>query len=222
MMARPDKPSPGAAYSQGTLFIVSAPSGAGKTSLVKALLERDGDLHLAVSCTTRAARPGEIDGVHYHFLTEDEFQRRIDAGDFLEHAVVFGRRYGTTAAAVRDGLERGQDLLLEIDWQGARQVRSHWPDAVAIFILPPSLAALEERLRGRAQDDDAVIAERMARACDEVSHYGEYDYLLVNDQFAAALAALSAVIVAERQRLVRQRGRLGPLLEALVPVRDGH
>lgn len=216
MMARPDKPSPGAAYSQGTLFIVSAPSGAGKTSLVKALLERDGDLHLAVSCTTRAARPGEIDGVHYHFLTEDEFQRRIDAGDFLEHAVVFGRRYGTTAAAVRDGLERGQDLLLEIDWQGARQVRERMPEAVSIFVIPPSLTALEARLRGRGQDSDAVIAGRMARACDELSHYPEYDYLLVNDRFDTALAQLQAIILAERLREARQAARHGAALASML------
>ncbi|MBK1700259.1 guanylate kinase [Thiococcus pfennigii] len=202
---------------RGVLFIVSAPSGAGKTSLVKALLARDPALHLAVSCTTRSPRPGEVDGVHYHFLDEAEFRCRIAAGAFVEHAEVFGNRYGTTAAAVHEVLDRGHDLLLEIDWQGARQVRARWPEAVGIFILPPSLAVLEERLRGRGQDGDAVIAGRMARACDELSHYGEYDYLVVNDAFDEALATLAAIAVAERHRRVVQEARLAGLLAELAP-----
>ncbi|AGA89594.1 guanylate kinase [Thioflavicoccus mobilis 8321] len=200
---------------QGVLFIVSAPSGAGKTSLVKALLERDAMLHLAVSCTTRAPRRGEVDGVHYHFIDEPEFLRRIAADAFIEHAEVFGNRYGTTAAAVHEVLGRGDDLLLEIDWQGARQVRARWPGAVGIFILPPSLAVLEERLRGRGQDEDAVIAGRMARARDELSHYGEYDYLVVNDDFEQAVATLAALVIAERHRREPQEVRLSGLLGEL-------
>lgn len=208
--------------STGALFIVSAPSGAGKTTLVRALLSRDPELRLAVSCTTRAPRPGEIDGVHYHFLDDTEFDRRLAAGSFLEHAEVFGNRYGTTVASVREVLERGHDLLLEIDWQGARQVRIHWPGAIGIFVLPPSLSVLEERLRARAQDNEAVIAGRMARARDELSHFDEYDYLVVNDGFEQALEALAAVVLAERQRRARQRVRLRELLEQLVPAANGH
>lgn len=210
-------PGPAGQAARGVLFIVSAPSGAGKTSLVKALLGRDPALHLAVSCTTRAPRPGEVDGVHYHFLDETEFRRRIAAGAFIEHAEVFGNRYGTTAAAVHEVLERGEDLLLEIDWQGARQVRARWPGAIGIFILPPSLAVLEERLRGRGQDGEAVIAGRMARASDELSHYGEYDYLVVNDAFDEALATLAAIVVAERHRRAPQEARLTWLLAELAP-----
>jgi len=219
-MADPQYPRPASrapVTARGILFIVSAPSGAGKTSLVKALLGRDRALHLAVSCTTRAPRPGEVDGLHYHFLNETEFLRRIADGDFIEHAEVFGNRYGTTAAAVHEVLDRGQDLLLEIDWQGARQVRARWPEAVGVFILPPSLAVLEERLRRRGQDGEGVIAARMARAHDELSHYGEYDYLLVNDDFERAVAALTAVVVAERHRRPGQESRLAGLLAELAP-----
>lgn len=211
-----DSHAPAHAPSQGLLFIVSAPSGAGKTSLVKALLERDEALHLAVSCTTRAPRPGEEDGIHYHFLTEDTFLERIAAGSFIEHAEVFGHRYGTTAAAVHQVIDQGHDLLLEIDWQGARQVRRHWPSAIGIFILPPSLAVLVARLRGRGQDDETVIASRMAQARDELSHYSEYDYLVVNDDFERAVTHLAAIVRAERQRRTRQQDRLKNLLTELV------
>jgi guanylate kinase len=186
--------------SRGALFIVSAPSGAGKTSLIKALRERNPDLHLAVSFTTRAPRPGEQDGVHYHFVDANAFLRMIDAGEFLEHAQVFGNRYGTSECTVRSSLEQGQDLLLEIDWQGAQQVRERFPAAVSIFILPPSANALEERLRRRGQDDNQVIAGRMAEARSEISHYGEYEYLVVNDNFDTALDELSCLIRAERLR----------------------
>lgn len=201
--------------SRGVLFIVSAPSGAGKTSLVKALLERDQGLSLAVSFTTRAARPGEQDGVHYRFVGKDEFLRMVGAGEFLEHAHVFGNRYGTAVATVRSELDRGRDLLLEIDWQGARQVRERFPFAVSIFVLPPSARALEQRLRGRGQDSDAVIAGRMAEARSEMSHYGEYDFLVVNDVFDTALDELGCLVRAERLRRDHCAPRLATLLAEL-------
>ncbi|EXJ16044.1 guanylate kinase [Imhoffiella purpurea] len=200
---------------RGILFILSAPSGAGKTSLVKALLERDPALTLSVSCTTRAARPGESDGVHYHFLDRERFRSEIAAGVFLEHAEVFGNLYGTREPDVRDCLECGQDLVLEIDWQGARQVRQRFEDAVSVFVLPPSVEELERRLRGRGTDADEVIARRMQQAHDEMLHYAEYDYLVVNDRFETALDALAAIATAERLRLGQQRPRLAPLLDPL-------
>jgi guanylate kinase len=201
--------------SGGILFIVSAPSGAGKTSLVKSLLANDRGLGLAISYTTRRPRPGEQNGVHYHFVDASTFGAMVDAGDFLEHAEVFGNRYGTAEATVRAELVRGRDLVLEIDWQGARQVRTRFPAAVSVFVLPPSLAALEERLRGRGQDGPEVIAGRMARARSELSHYGEYDYLVVNDRFEDALFDLGCVVRAERLRHDRQAERLSGLLTGL-------
>jgi guanylate kinase len=201
--------------SGGILFIVSAPSGAGKTSLVKALLANDRGLGLAISYTTRRPRPGEQNGVHYHFVDASTFGAMVDAGDFLEHAEVFGNRYGTAEATVRAELVRGRDLVLEIDWQGARQVRTRFPAAVSVFVLPPSLAALEERLRGRGQDGPEVIAGRMARARSELSHHREYDYLVVNDRFEDALFDLGCVVRAERLRHDRQAERLSGLLTGL-------
>ena len=189
----------------GILFIVSAPSGAGKTSLVKALLERTPTLGLAVSATTRPTRPDEQDGVHYHFLTVDAFRAEIAAGDFLEYAEVFGNQYGTREADVRRGLVAGRGLILEIDWQGARQVRERFPTAVGVFILPPSWSELERRLRSRGTDSDAVIARRLAQAHEDCTHWGEYDYAVVNDHFETALADLTAIVTAERLRTARQR-----------------
>ncbi len=200
----------------GILFIVSAPSGAGKTSLLKALLASDARLGLSVSHTTRAPRPGEQGGVHYHFVDRAGFAALVDQGAFLEHASVFGNAYGTTEAAVRDGLAAGRDLVLEIDWQGARQVRARFPAAVSIFILPPSLAALRERLAARGQDSAEVIARRTAAARAELAHYGEYDYLVVNDQFTAALADLGAIVRAERLRTACQTDRWSGLLAELL------
>jgi guanylate kinase len=202
--------------SRGVLFIVSAPSGAGKTSLVKALIERDPDLDLTVSYTTRLARPGEVDGVHYNFVDAAEFLRMVGADEFLEHAEVFGNRYGTAELTVRSGLEQGRDLLLEIDWQGARQVRKRFPEAVSVFVLPPSAGALEQRLRGRGQDNDKVIAERMAQARSETSRYSEYDYVLVNDVFDTALDDLFCLVRAERMRLRNCEARLSRLLAELL------
>lgn len=187
----------------GILFVISAPSGAGKTSLVKALLEQDPGLALSVSCTTRAPRAGEQDGVHYHFLDRDRFESAVAAGEFMEHAEVFGNLYGTRESDLRAHLEAGRDLILEIDWQGARQVRRRFPATVSLFILPPSLAELERRLRGRGTDSDAVIAQRLGQAREDLGHWSEYDYLIVNDRFESALGELQAIVTAERRRSAR-------------------
>ncbi|TVQ88062.1 MAG: guanylate kinase [Chromatiaceae bacterium] len=198
----------------GILFVVSAPSGAGKTSLLQALLECDDQLGLSVSYTTRSPRPGEIDGRHYHFVDQARFEAMLTADAFVEHARVFDQCYGTAAATLATALGRGADLLLEIDWQGARQVRQRFADAVSIFIAPPSVAVLEQRLRGRGQDSVEVITRRMAAARAELSHYGEYDYLVVNDRFEDALDDLRAIVRAERLRRARQVPRLQGLLGA--------
>jgi guanylate kinase len=197
---------------EGNLFIVSAPSGAGKTSLLRTLLERDPRLALSVSSTTRTPRAGETDGVHYHFLTHGVFRAAVAAGAFLEHAEVFGNLYGTRESDVRERLAEGRDLILEIDWQGARQVRERLPGAIGIFILPPSLAELERRLRTRATDSDEVIARRLAQARDDMTQAPDYDYLVVNEEFETALKDLAAIVVAERLRTARQVGRVANLL----------
>lgn len=201
----------------GHLFIVSAPSGGGKTSLTRALIPRLADLgyraEISVSWTTRAPRPGEQEGVHYHFVDQDRFLAMIDQGEFLEHAEVFGRRYGTSATTASRLLEQGIDVILDIDWQGARQVRQTAPDAKSIFILPPSLAALEQRLRARGQDDEQTIRDRMALARDEMSHWPEYGALIVNDQFERALDELTALFVAPRLGREQQSARHCELLE---------
>lgn len=190
----------------GTLWILSAPSGAGKTSLVTALLARLDQIRVSVSHTTRAPRPGEEDGVHYHFVSSAEFENLLARQEFLEHARVFDNRYGTSRIWVEEQLATGTDVILEIDWQGARQVRAQLPEAIPVFILPPGLPALEQRLRGRGQDDEAVIARRMADAEAEISHYPEYDYLIFNDDFDTALAELQAIVLARRaRREVRER-----------------
>lgn len=196
----------------GILFIVSAPSGAGKTSLVRALLERVPGLSLSLSCTTRSPRPGETDGIHYRFLTQEHFRTAVAEGAFLEHAEVFGHLYGTREPDVRACLAAGRDLILEIDWQGARQVRQRLLGSVGIFILPPSMAELERRLRHRATDSDAVIARRLAQARDDMRHAADYDYLVVNGDFGSALDALAAIVAAERLRAVRQVSRVSELL----------
>lgn len=202
--------------SRGTLFIVSAPSGAGKTSLVARLLEIRKTLTVSVSHTTRAPRPGEEDGRHYHFIDAETFLAMIEDGEFLEHARVFDNYYGTAEAAVREQLEAGLDVVLEIDWQGARQVRRRFPEAVSVFIAPPSIEALRERLSGRGQDAAEVVERRMAEARSELSHYPEYDYLVINDDFATALADLRAVVAAERLREPRQAARHTGALAAML------
>jgi guanylate kinase len=200
----------------GVLFVVSAPSGAGKTSLLRALIPTDDRLRLSVSHTTRPPRPGEQDGVHYHFVERARFEAMVGEDAFLEHAQVFDNLYGTAERSVRDQLAAGQDVVLEIDWQGARQVRARFPEAVTVFIAPPSVAALRERLSGRGQDGPEVIERRMRDARSELSHYGEYDYLVVNDDFEQALADLRAIVGAERLRLPRQAEVLGATLAAML------
>lgn len=199
----------------GTLFVVSAPSGAGKTSLVGAALETDQDLTVSVSHTTRPMRPGEEDGVNYHFVTEAQFLALMGEGVFLEHAQVFDNYYGTSGRWVDEQLTAGRDVILEIDWQGAQQIRGLRPDAVSVFIVPPSRAALRERLVGRGQDSSEVIERRLREAAEECSHVAEYDYLVVNDGFDRALAELLAVFRAQRQRIARQSLRHGELLAEL-------
>jgi guanylate kinase len=202
--------------SEGLLLIVSAPSGAGKTSLVAALLERDPQLVVSVSHTTRKRRATERDGVNYHFVDHAQFEQMAQAQEFLEHAEVFGNRYGTSVAAVEVQRQQGRDVILEIDFQGATQVRSRCPDTVSVFILPPSTDALQSRLQGRGEDDENAIRERLAKARWEMSHYQDYDYLLVNDDFDQALAELACIVRSERLRLPRQQARLGPLLADLL------
>ncbi len=196
--------------------MVSAPSGAGKTSLLKALLEQDQQLHISVSFTTRPQRPGEVDGKDYHFVDQESFLQMVQQGSFLEHAHVFDNHYGTSRDEVFAQLEQGYDVVLEIDWQGAQQVRSNLLDTVSIFILPPSEEVLRHRLTSRGQDDAAVIERRMRDARAEISHYEEFDYLVVNDDFAQALDELRAVILAQRLRRERKtkelQGQLGTLL----------
>jgi guanylate kinase len=201
---------------QGSLYIFAAPSGAGKTSLVKALVESTADIEVSVSHTTRAPRPGEVDGVNYHFTDVAAFQAMVAQGAFLEHAQVFDNHYGTARANIEQRLAAGVDVILEIDWQGARQVREQFPDSIGIFILPPSRQALEERLRGRGQDGDEVIARRMRDAESEMSHYGEFDYLVINDDFATALAELAAIVTAQRLRTRLQASRHQQMLQALL------
>ena len=201
---------------RGTLYIVAAPSGAGKSSIVNACLARDGNIRLSISFTSRKPRPGERHAEHYHFIGRDEFQRMIDAGDFFEHALVHGDWKGTARQSVEPQLAAGRDVLLEIDWQGARQVREKVPDAVSIFILPPSRAALEERMRKRGQDSEAVMAQRLAAAREEMSHFDEFDYVIVNEHFDTAVAEMCAIFVASRLRRQAQMERHAGLIATLL------
>jgi guanylate kinase len=200
----------------GTLYIISAPSGAGKTSLVKALLENTDGIGVSISHTTRAMRPGEQDGVDYHFVDVATFTQMMEAGAFLEHAQVFDNYYGTSQAAVMAQLDSGQDVILEIDWQGAQQVRQCFDDAVSIFILPPSKSALRERLTGRGQDGEDIIERRMRDAEAEMSHYAEFDYVVVNNVFDDALAQLQALVVAQRLSIRRQSVQLQSMIAELL------
>ena len=204
------------ATTTGTLYIVSAPSGAGKTSLVKALIDSEAQIRVSVSHTTRAMRPGEVDGVNYHFVDHAQFNAMLERGEFLEHAQVFDNLYGTSQKWVEQTLAEGFDLILEIDWQGAEQVRKLMPQARSIFILPPSQQALRERLDNRGQDSDEIIDGRMREAVSEMSHYVDYDYLIINDDFALALEDLKAIFRANRLQQKRQQQRYGKLLAELL------
>lgn len=200
----------------GTLFIISAPSGAGKTSLVRAMLESIPDLAVSVSYTTRAPRPGERADVDYHFISRDVFDAMVARHEFLEHAEVFGNCYGTGQQAVFDLLQAGKDVLLEIDWQGARQVRERIASSLSIFILPPSRETLEARLRGRRQDGEEVIRRRTRGAISEMSHFREFDYLVINDDFDTALGDLQAIVRARRSSMDVQVSRHSQLIRELI------
>lgn len=200
----------------GNLFTVSAPSGAGKTSLVSALVEGSSQTKISVSHTTRPQRAGEKNGVNYNFVSAQKFLELVKAGDFLEHAEVFGNLYGTSESWVRDTLESGFDVVLEIDWQGAQQVRKQIPETSSIFILPPSREVLRDRLKGRGQDSEEVIEQRMTKARDEISHYAEADYLIINDDFDTALKELSAVISAKRAKMANRSREYQNLITELL------
>jgi len=206
------KPPP----ASGCLFVLAAPSGGGKTSLVRALLERETGIRLSVSYTTRPPRPGEKDGVHYHFVDEPRFMALKAAGEFLESAHVHGNWYATSATWLRHEVQHGHDVLLEIDWQGAAQVRKLMPDAVRIFILPPSLASLKERLEKRGQDSAEVIARRIDAAREEMRHCGDFDYVIMNQDFARAVDDLSAIVRAARLTATRQQVRHAALIAQLL------
>ncbi|QND83510.1 Guanylate kinase [Chromobacterium vaccinii] len=199
----------------GNIYIVVAPSGAGKTSLVAALLQAEPSVELSVSYSTRAARKGEVDGKHYHFVDRSAFDAMVERGDFLEHAEVYGNCYGTSAPWIRSRLEAGQDILLEIDWQGAEQVRSVFPDAIGIFIAPPSIEELERRLRGRDTDTEEVILRRLASARAEIDKIAEYDYIVVNDDFERAKLDLISIVRAQRLKSGPQRRRLADMFRRM-------
>ena len=201
---------------RGTLYIVAAPSGAGKSSIVNAVLARDANISLSISFTSRQPRPGERHAEHYHFIGADEFKAMVAEGDFFEHALVHGDWKGTARQSVDPQLSAGRDVLLEIDWQGARQVRSKIPDAVSVFILPPSRAALEERMRKRGQDSEAVIQQRLAAAREEMSHYGEFDYVIVNEDFETAVGEMCSIFTASRLRKDAQVARHARLITSLL------
>lgn len=205
---------------QATLFIVTAPSGAGKTSLVKALVESTDALCVSVSHTTRAPREAEVDGVNYNFVSQEQFFAMREAQEFFESAEVYGNFYGSSKTWVNEQLDAGTDVILEIDWQGARQVREQHPEACSIFILPPSLQALTERLTGRGQDDADTIARRMQQAVAEISHVEEADYIVVNDDFDKALSELRGLVLAQRLLADVQLDRLNPMLAELLAGSD--
>jgi len=200
----------------GKLYIIAAPSGAGKTSLVKQLLVEVADLAVSVSHTTRRIRPGEIDGQDYYFVSVADFQAMLEQQAFLEHAQVFANLYGTAQQTVEENLNNGLDVILEIDWQGAQQIKKLLPDSISIFILPPSTAVLQQRLRNRGQDDEHTIERRMRDAVAEIRHYDEFDYLVVNNVFEEALTELKSILICHRLTRARQEFSLQPLLSSLL------
>jgi guanylate kinase len=191
---------------RGLLFVLSSPSGAGKSTIARMLLAADDQIALSVSATTRPIREGEVDGRDYHFVSDDEFEAMVGRGEFLEWAHVFGRRYGTLTSEIRASIETSCDVLLDIDWQGTQQLKQVDPDIVRVFILPPSMAELERRLRARGTDSDEVIASRMSRAAAEISHWAEYDYVLINEDAQACLAKVHSILEAERLKASRRTG----------------
>ncbi len=200
----------------GSLYIVSAPSGAGKTSLVNKLIQLDSHIVVSVSSTTRPIRPGEEDGINYHFLSTETFKQKIADQDFLEHAKVFDNFYGTSKSTVEEQLKKGKDVILEIDWQGAQQVKAIMPKAISIFILPPSLSELQNRLKGRGTDSEEVIARRMADAQSEISHYHEFDYIVINNVFDIALHELHSIFSAGRLTQANQYKKHSRLIQSLI------
>lgn len=200
----------------GNLFIVSAPSGAGKSSLINALLKSHPDMQVSISHTTRAPRPGELDGVHYHFISVEQFKKLIAENEFLEWAEVFGNYYGTSRSAIIANLRRGIDVFLDIDWQGARQIREQAPGTLGIFILPPSMTTLQHRLVQRGQDSAEVITKRMAQAQNEMQHADEYEYLIINDDFNQALSELTHIVLSQRNNLLSQQSRHRQLMQQLL------
>ena len=208
------------ADARGSLFIISAPSGAGKTSLVKALVERDGNLRASVSHTTRSPRPGEKQGSNYHFVKKSFFDKMVNQGEFLESAQVFDHFYGTSKLWVQSQLKAGTDVVLEIDWQGAKQIKERMPLACAIFILPPSKSALQERLMSRGQDNHEVIQRRMDQAVNEMSHFESSDYLVLNGNFEEALNELEVIVTAQRLRTVNRSKSLGHILSEMLKFGD--
>jgi guanylate kinase len=200
---------------KGNLYVVTAPSGAGKTTLVLALLAAEPQVQLSVSYTTRAPREGEADGRDYHFVTREKFVEMINHGDFLEHAEVHGNLYGTSQSWITDAISSGRDILLEIDWQGAQQVRKIFPEAIGIFILPPSAAILEQRLRNRGKDSEEAIRQRLINAREEIGHVDEFDYAIVNEHIDLAVRDIVGIVRAERCRLAKQSLRHGELIASL-------
>jgi guanylate kinase len=206
-MTGQDRTMPSEITRRGLLLVLSSPSGAGKTTITRRLIERDPELGISVSVTTRAPRAGEIDGKHYHFIDAAKFERMVASGELLEHAIVFGNRYGTPRAFVETALASGRDIISDIDWQGTQQLQeSVRSDLVAVFVLPPSMAALEERLRTRAQDSAETVRERMAKSADEMSHWAEYDYVIVNRDIERSVVQVQAILTAERLKRERQAG----------------
>ena len=204
----------------GTLYIISAASGAGKTTLVSAVVQQVSDLEVSVSHTTRAPREGEVDGVNYHFVDTDKFEAMVEAGEFIEYATVFGNMYGTSRQHIEEQLLKGKDVILEIDWQGARQIRKLMPECKSIFIVPPSTSALRERLTSRGKDDEDVINKRMHEAISEMSHYVEFDYLVINDDFHEAKDNLASIIKGNRMLHEHQQQKHAKLLAQLLSVKD--